>query len=157
SARANRKGLGYDERLYKRSSWSQIHLDNDSWPTSRHIIGHLRFLFSGGRGQSQRRGREQNYAYYRWFSHSGRVVLENGNFNSTVGFTNLSDWSSVFGEYANARTSTEDGSIATPGQGFAQALANPAYIGITCGGRFFGHGVYATGQATFMMNSFSVQ
>jgi len=102
-------------------------------------------------------GNGQNYAYYRWFSHSNRVVLENGNFNVTVGLTNISDWSSVFGEYANARTSTEAGSLVTPGQGFAQALANPAYIGITCGGRFFGHGVYATGQATFMMNSFSVQ
>jgi hypothetical protein len=99
----------------------------------------------------------QNYAYYRWFSHSGRVVLANGDFNVTVGFTHLSDWSSVFGEHANASTSTEAGSPVTPGQGFAQALANPAYIGITCGGRFFGHGVYATGAAAFTMNAFSIQ
>ena len=99
----------------------------------------------------------QNYAYYRWFSHSGRVVLANGDFNVTVSFTNRSDWSSVYGEYADAPTSTVAGSPVTPGQGFALALANPAYIGITCGGRFFGHGVYATGPATFTMNSFSIQ
>ena len=61
------------------------------------------------------------------------------------------------GEYADAPTSTVAGSPVTPGQGFALALANPAYIGITCGGRFFGHGVYATGPATFTMNSFSIQ
>jgi len=99
----------------------------------------------------------QNYAYYRWFSHSGRVGLANGKFNFTVGFTDLSDWSSVFGEHANAPTSTEAGSPVTPGQGFAQALANPSYVGITCGGMFFGHGVYATGPATFTMISFFLQ
>jgi hypothetical protein len=57
-----------------------------------------------------------NYAYYRWWSHSGRVVLANGNFNVT-------DWSSVFGEFANATTSTEAESPVMPRQGFAQALA----------------------------------
>jgi hypothetical protein len=101
----------------------------------------------------------ENYAYYRWWSHSGRVVLANGNFSVTASFANLSDWSSVFGEFAKAATSTEAGSPVTPRQGFAQALANPAYIGITCGGAFFGHGVIAKGNgpATFQMNSFSVQ
>jgi hypothetical protein len=101
----------------------------------------------------------ENYAYYRWWSHSGRVVLANGNFSVTANFTNLSDWSSVFGEFANATTSTEAGSSITSRQGFAQALANPAYIGITCGGAFFGHGVIVKGNApaTFQMNSFSVQ
>jgi hypothetical protein len=101
----------------------------------------------------------ENYAYYRWWSHTGRVVLANASFNVTASFTNLSDWSSVFGEFANATTSSEAGSPVTPKQGFAQALANPAYIGITCGGGFFGHGVIAkgTGPATFQMNSFLVQ
>jgi hypothetical protein len=101
----------------------------------------------------------ENYAYYRWWSHSGRVVLANGNFSVTASFANLSDWSSVFGEFANAITSAEAGSPVTPRQGFAQALANPTYIGITCGGGFFGHGVIAkgTGPAEFQMNSFSVQ
>jgi hypothetical protein len=101
----------------------------------------------------------ENYAYYRWWSHSGRVVLANGNFSVTASFTNLSDWSSVFGEFANSTTSTEARSPVTPRQGFAQALANPAYIGITCGGTFFGHGVMAkgTGPAAFRMNSFYVQ
>jgi hypothetical protein len=64
-----------------------------------------------------------NYAYYRWWSHSGRVVLANGNFNVTTDFTDLADWSSVFGEFANATTSTEAESPVTPRQGFAQALA----------------------------------
>jgi len=101
----------------------------------------------------------ENYAYYRWWSRSGRVVLANGNFSVTTSFTNFSDWSSVYGEVANATTSAEAGSNVTPRQGFAQALANPAYIGITCGGAFFGHGVIAKGNgpAMFQMNSFSVQ
>ena len=101
----------------------------------------------------------ENYAYYRWWSHSGRVVLANGNFDVTASFSNLSDWSGVFGEFANASTSTEAGSPITPSQGFAQALANPSYIGITCGGGFFGHGVIAkgSGPATFRMNNFFVQ
>ena len=101
----------------------------------------------------------ENYAYYRWWSHSGRVVLANGNFSVTTVFTNLSDWSSVFGEFANAMTSTEAESPVTPRQGFAQALANPAYIGITCGGEFAGHGVIAKGNgpATFQMNSFFIR
>jgi hypothetical protein len=46
-----------------------------------------------------------------------------GNFNVTTDFTDLADWSSVFGEFANATTSTEAESPVTPGQGFAQALA----------------------------------
>jgi hypothetical protein len=101
----------------------------------------------------------QNYAYYRWWSHSGRVVLANGYFSVMASLTSLSDWSSVFGEFANAETSTEAGSPTTPRRVFAQALANPAYIGITWGGQFFGHGVIATGDgpATFQMNSFFVQ
>jgi len=101
----------------------------------------------------------ENYAYYRWWSHSGRIVLANGNFRVTASFTKLSDWSSVFGEFANATTSTEAGSPVTPKQGFTQALANPAYIGITCGGEFFGHCVIAKGNgpATFQMKRFSVQ
>jgi hypothetical protein len=101
----------------------------------------------------------ENYAYYRWWSHSGRIVLANGNFNVTTDFANLADWSSVFGEVANATISDEAESPITPRQGFAQALANPAYIGITCGGQFFGHGVIAKGNgpAIFQMNSFSVQ
>jgi hypothetical protein len=100
-----------------------------------------------------------NYAYYRWWSHSGRVILASGTFSVTTDFTNLADWSSVFGELANATTSDETGSAVNAMQGFAQALANPAYIGITCGGSFFGHGVIAKGNgpATFQMNSFSVQ
>jgi len=101
----------------------------------------------------------ENYAYYRWWSHSGRVILANGNFSVTASFTDLSDWSSVYGELANAATSTEAESPVTPRQGFAQALANAAYIGITCGGEFFGHGVIAKGNgpATFQMKSFSVE
>jgi hypothetical protein len=101
----------------------------------------------------------ENYAYYRWWSHTGRVVLANGNFNVTASFTKLSDWSSVYSEFADATTSTEAGSRVTPRQGFAQALSNPEYIGITCGGAFFGHGVIAKGNgpATFQMTSFSVQ
>jgi hypothetical protein len=59
----------------------------------------------------------------------------------------------------NAATSGEVGSPVNAKEGFAQAVANPAYIGITCGGSFFGHGVIAKGYrpATFRMNSFSVQ
>jgi hypothetical protein len=64
-----------------------------------------------------------------------------------------------YGEVANALTSTEAESAVTPKQDFAQALANPAYIGITCGGSFFGRDVIAIGndQAFFPMNSFFVQ
>jgi hypothetical protein len=102
-----------------------------------------------------------NFAYYRWWSHSARVTLQNGVFSGSTSFDNLSDWSSIFGEYATQ--TTVDANIGggkptqSPHQGFAAALANPAWIGITCGGFFFGHGVYATGPATFTMNSFSIQ
>jgi hypothetical protein len=130
------------------------HVDTSSAPASCGF-----YLEEAGDNLSGAVENAKNYAYYRWWSHTGRVVLANGNFSVTASFTNLSDWSSVFGEFANAMTSTEAESPVTPRHGFAQALANPAYIGITCGGEFFGHGVIAkgTGPATFRMDSISVQ
>jgi hypothetical protein len=130
------------------------HVDTSGVPASCSF-----YLERAGDNLSGVVGKGDNYAYYRWWSHSGRVVLASGNFSVTASFTNLSDWSSVFGEFANASTSTEAGSPVVPRQGFAQALANPAYIGITCGGEFYGHGVIAKGNgpATFQMNNFSVQ
>jgi hypothetical protein len=64
---------------------------------------------------------------------------------------------SVFGVFGNVSTA-RTGTTTTAAQGFANAVANPAWIGITCGGMFFGHGVYTTGgMATFTMFAFSVQ
>jgi hypothetical protein len=90
------------------------------------------------------------YAYYRWWSHADVITLVSGTFSITTGF-DPSQWSSVFGEFANASAAARSG--------WGKALAKPQWIGITCGGgSFFGHGVYVSGgSATFAMTNFAVQ
>jgi hypothetical protein len=97
-----------------------------------------------------------DYAYYRWFSNPTRLRLTNGSFSLTIPLSGA-NWVSVFGVFGNV-LSARTGTTMTAAQGFANALANPAWTGITCGGMFAGHGVYTIGgTATFTMSTFSVE
>lgn len=89
------------------------------------------------------------FAYYRWWSHSAVFPLQNGNFWVQGSFTDLSQWSSVMGESAN--------NSAAATQGFQQALASAQWVGFTCGGMFFGHGVYATQPGALTIMGYGIQ
>ena len=88
------------------------------------------------------------YAYYRWWCRTP-AVLNIGD-NRTLSCTINETWTSVYDAAASAG--------ALPAQGFAQALNNVFAVGFTFGGQsFYGHGGYAIGNATFTIDSFTVQ
>ena len=64
--------------------------------------------------------------------------------------TDLSQWTSVFGEKANASAAAADG--------FKQAIANLGNVGFSFGGGcFYGHGVHVTGgNAKFAVINFTL-
>jgi hypothetical protein len=76
--------------------------------------------------------------YFRWFSTSVAYQLAPGSTNLTASLTDLSQWTSVFGEKANESVAATDG--------FKQAMANLGNVGFSFGGGcFYGHGVRVSG------------
>jgi hypothetical protein len=89
--------------------------------------------------------------YFRWWSNSVTYQLASGAANLRASLTDLSQWTSVFGEKANA-------SVAAT-VGFKQAIANLENVGFSFGGGcFYGHGVRVSGGgARFSLISFKVK
>jgi hypothetical protein len=90
------------------------------------------------------------YAYYRWWCSSPF----NLKFGAKQMFSCVIDgakWISVFGESGTNSAASQ--------AGFAQALKNAAYVGVTFGGQMFaGHGVWTTsGNSTFTINGISIK
>lgn len=93
----------------------------------------------------QRRGDDWNTDGWRWWSTFATKTLEPGEYEIT---TNLNEnWTSV--ETMTARANPVE---------FKEALDNAAQVGFTFGGGDgFGHGVYATGPAKFIIEEFSIE
>jgi hypothetical protein len=89
------------------------------------------------------------YAYYRWWC-SSRINLTFGDDQTFSCVIDDAKWTSVFGESGTNSTASR--------AGFAQAVKNAAYVGVTFGGQMFaGHGVWTTsGNATFTINGISI-
>jgi hypothetical protein len=109
---------------------------------------HVRFLLQEkGDDLSGTNGKQ----YFRWFSNSAAYQLAPGAANLSAPLTDLSQWTSVFGEKANAGAAAK--------AGFEQAIANLGRVGFSFGGGcFYGHGVRVTGGgARFAVNSYTVK
>jgi hypothetical protein len=87
------------------------------------------------------------YAYYRWWC-SSRINLTFGDNQSFSCVIDGAKWTSVFGKSGTNSEASQ--------AGFAQALKNAAYVGVTFGGQMFaGHGVWMTsGSATFTIKGY---
>jgi hypothetical protein len=87
----------------------------------------------------------------RWFSNSVAHQLAPGTANPSASLTDLSQWTSVFGEKANASAAAT--------AGFKQAMANLGNVGFSFGGGcFYGHGVRLSGgSARFAVISYAVK
>jgi len=115
------------------------------------IVGDAKFTATEGDAPArvrlflQRRGDTWNQEHYRWWS-VGYVDLGIGSHILTANLTGQ-QWISVYGKRG------DDPSAA---RGFAVALADVANIGMTFGGTFAGHGVYATGQAKFILKDYTL-
>jgi hypothetical protein len=90
------------------------------------------------------------YAYYRWWC-SSPINLTFGDNQTLSCVIDGAKWTSVFGESGTNSAASQ--------AGFAQALKNVAYVGVTFGGQMFaGHGVWTTsGNATFTINSITIK
>jgi hypothetical protein len=109
---------------------------------------HVRFLLQeDGDDLSGMNGKQ----YFRWFSNSAAYQLASGPANLRASLTDLSQWTSVFGEKANAS--------AAAAAGFKQAIANLGNVGFSFGGGcFYGHGVRVSGGgARFAVTSYTVK
>lgn len=109
---------------------------------------HVRFLLQErGDDLSGRNGKQ----YFRWWSNSAAYQLASGAKNLRVSLTDLSQWTSVFGEKANAS--------AAAAAGFRQGMANLGNVGFSFGGGcFFGHGIGVSGGAArFAATNFLVK
>lgn len=109
---------------------------------------HVRFLLQeNGDDLSEANGKE----YFRWWSNSVAYQLAPGRANLTASLTDLSQWTSVLGEKANAS--------AAAAAGFRQAVANLGNAGFAFGGGcFYGHGVRVSeGGARFAVSSYSLK
>jgi hypothetical protein len=109
---------------------------------------HVRFLLQEkGDDLSGTNGKQ----YFRWFSNSAAYQLAPGAANLSAPLTDLSQWTSVFGEKANASAAAK--------AGFEQAIANLGSVGFSFGGGcFYGHGVRVSGGgARFAVNSYTVK
>ena len=89
--------------------------------------------------------------YFRWFSNSVAYQLAPGSTNLSAPLTDLSQWTSVFGEKANGSAAAK--------AGFEQAIANLGRVGFSFGGGcFYGHGVRVSGgSARFVVTSYAVK
>jgi hypothetical protein len=89
--------------------------------------------------------------YFRWWSNRVAYQLASGAANLKASLTDLSQWTGVLGEKANAS--------AAASVGFKQAMANLGNVGFSFGGGcFHGHGVRVSGGgARFAVTSFAVK
>jgi hypothetical protein len=89
--------------------------------------------------------------YFRWWSNRAAYQLAPGSAHLRAVLTDLSQWTSVFGEKANASAAATDG--------FKQAIANLGHVGFSFGGGcFYGHGVHLTsGDARFTVIGFTLK
>jgi hypothetical protein len=89
--------------------------------------------------------------YFRWWSTSIAYQLAPGEAELSAPLSDLDQWTSVFGEKANAS--------AAAAAGFKQAMANLANVGFAFGGGcFYGHGVRVSGgDATFAVTKYEVK
>jgi hypothetical protein len=109
---------------------------------------HVRFLLQeSGDDLSGSNGKE----YFRWWSNSVAYKLAPGRANMRASLTDLSQWTSVLGEKADAS--------AAAAAGFRQAMANLGSVGFAFGGGcFYGHGVRVRGGgARFAVTSYSLR
>ena len=109
---------------------------------------HVRFLLQeNGDDLSGTNGKQ----YFRWWSNSVAYKLASGRANLTALLTDLSQWTSVLGERANASTAAA--------AGFRQAMANLGNVGFAFGGGcFYGHGVRVSGgSARFAVTGYSLK
>jgi hypothetical protein len=109
---------------------------------------HVRFLLQEkGDDLSGRNGKE----YFRWFSNSAAYQLGPGRADLSASLTDFSQWTSVFGEKANASAAAT--------AGFKQAMANLGNVGFAFGGGcYYGHGVRVSdGGARFAVISYTVK
>jgi hypothetical protein len=96
---------------------------------------HVRFLLQEkGDDLSGTNGKQ----YFRWWSNSIAYQLAPGSANLSASLTDLSQWTSVFGEKANASAAAT--------AGFKQAMVNIGHVGFSFGGGCsYGHGVRVSG------------
>lgn len=89
--------------------------------------------------------------FFRWWSNSEAYQLAPGPAKLSASLTDLSQWTSVFGEKANASAAAT--------AGFKQARANLGNVGFSFGGGcFYGHGVRVSGGgARFAATSYVVK
>ena len=109
---------------------------------------HVRFLLQEkGDDLSGTHGKQ----YFRWWSNVAAYELAPGAANLSAPLTDLSQWTSVFGEKANASAAAK--------AGFEQAIANIGSVGFSFGGGcFYGHGVRVSGgRARFIVNSYTIE
>jgi hypothetical protein len=109
---------------------------------------HVRFLLQkSGDDLSGTNGKE----YFRWWSNSVAYKLAHGRANLRAWLTDLSQWTSVLGERADAS--------AAAAAGFKQTIANLGNVGFAFGGGcFYGHGVRVRGGgARFAVTSYSLK
>jgi hypothetical protein len=109
---------------------------------------HVRLLLQQkGDDLSGRNGKE----YFRWWSNSVAFQLAPGPAKLSASLTDLSQWTSVFGDKANASPAAT--------AGFQQAIANLGNVGFAFGGGcFYGHGVRVSGGgARFGVASYAVK
>jgi hypothetical protein len=109
---------------------------------------HVRFLLQeNGDDLSGTDGKQ----YFRWWSNSASYQLASGPANLRALLTDLSQWTSVFGEKANASAAAM--------AGFKQAIANLENVGFSFGGGcFYGHGVRVSGGgARFALTSYKIK
>jgi hypothetical protein len=125
-------------------------------PTFRYDFGpdnpcvspaHVRFLLQQkGDDLSGKNGKQ----YFRWWSNRVAYQLAPGSSKLKTSLTDLNQWTSVFGEKANASTAAA--------AGFKGAIANLGDVGFSFGGGcFYGHGVHVSGgNARFAVTSFTL-
>jgi hypothetical protein len=109
---------------------------------------HVRFLLQEkGDDLSGTKGKQ----YFRWWSNSVAYQLASGAVNLRASLTDLSQWTSVSSEKANASAAAT--------AGFKQAMANLGNVGFSFGGGcFYGHGVRVSGGgARFAVTNYAVK
>jgi hypothetical protein len=109
---------------------------------------HVRFLLQQrGDDLSGMNGKQ----YFRWWSNSVAYELAPGSANLSASLTDLNQWTSVFGDKANANAAAT--------AGFKQAMANLGNVGFSFGdGCYYGHGVRVSGGgARFAVTSYTVK
>ena len=109
---------------------------------------HVRFLLQEKGDDLSGTGGKQ---YFRWWSNRVAYRLAPGQANMKASLTDLSQWTSVFGEKANA--------TAAAAAGFKEAVANLGGVGFSFGGGcFYGHGVAVRGgDARFVVTDYALK